>query len=146
MIKTTLKKIIFFYAIIKEKKVIIYMQRILIVEDDLTSRLLIKAFLKLMKGDLEIIEATNGEEALRELELKMFNLVLLDIVMPIMNGKKFLKSIKSKTKFNHMSVIAITTDSSAKTEMFELGADDFILKPVKKEDLIKKVSKRLLLD
>jgi len=120
------------------------MQRILIVEDDMASRFLIKTMLKECKRDIEVILVENGQEALRELEEEMFNLVLLDLVMPVMNGKDFLREIKSKTEYNHMSIIAITTDGTSKTEAYELGIDDFIEKPLKKETLLKKVKERLI--
>jgi two-component system response regulator ResD len=120
------------------------MQRILIVEDDMASRFLIQTFLKSCKKEIEVIEVKNGREALKEIECKTFNLLLLDIVMPIMNGKELMKEIKSKTKYNHMSIIAITTDGDSKTEMFDLGIDDFIEKPLKKDKFLEKISKRLL--
>ena len=114
---------------------------ILIVDDDSINRMLIKAMLS-HNSDIvnSIIEATNGAEALDIIENnKQINLVLLDVIMPILDGKGFLKEFRSQKKNSNTPVIVLTTDDSKKSEMLNYGADDILIKPIKEDELIKHI-------
>ena len=81
----------------------------------------------------DVTVATNGIDALKELnaEKKNFNLVLLDVMMPQMNGWDTLKAIRSNPKFQYLPVIMITAvnEDQKIVSGLKIGADDYIVKP-----------------
>lgn len=108
--------------------------KILVVEDNKNLRenliFLLKKFHYVWEG------AWNGQEAELKLAQSSYDAVILDINMPIMNGKDFLKKIRSAGK--NIPVLALTSDSMLddKLEMFDLGVDDYLTKPFEIEELI----------
>jgi len=115
---------------------------ILIVDDDFINRKLLQALLKKHPEVLRTsFEAENGSEALTVLKKHPeINLILLDIVMPILDGKEFLKIFRSDGTNSNVPVLVLTTDDTQKGVIFDLGADDFLLKPVNESELITKIS------
>jgi len=114
---------------------------VLVVDDDLINRKLLQAILKKSSIVHEVKEATNGSEALTQLEINSdINLIFLDIVMPVMNGLEFTKIIRSNPKYSHIPVIILSTDDTKKSEMLEAGADGFIRKPIKEDDIFEKIA------
>tara|TARA_Y100000294_G_scaffold170025_1_gene181851 strand:- start:504 stop:1199 length:696 start_codon:yes stop_codon:yes gene_type:complete len=114
---------------------------ILVVDDDLSMRkLLIK---KLQSVEANIVEAENGEIALKIIENEEPHLILLDIVMPGIDGFEVLERIRNQIELRSLPVIVITSDNNTETRnrAFHLGANDFITKPIKAEDLIPRVRK-----
>ncbi len=117
--------------------------KILIVDDDFINRKLLQALLK-KHPDLvrDTVEAANGSEALSILrDDPSINLVLLDIIMPVLDGKEFLKIFRSDGENSEIPVLVLTTDDTQKSAIFELGADDFLLKPIDEHELITKISR-----
>jgi len=113
---------------------------ILIVDDDFINRKLLHTLLKKNPTVTNIQEAENGSDALNKLKVDAsINLVLLDIVMPIVNGIEFLRIFRSDMANAHIPVIILSTDDSKKTEAFECGANDFLRKPIKLEELKAKI-------
>jgi DNA-binding NtrC family response regulator len=102
--------------------------KILIVDDEEVVRL--SHFRLLAKGDRNVEAVWNGAEALREMERDAFDLVLLDLRMPGMDGMSVLKTIKEK--WPESEVVVITGDPSVETatEAIRLGAYDYLVKPV----------------
>ncbi len=114
---------------------------VLLVDDDTINRKLIKALLAHHKDIIEsITEANNGAEALEYIAKdKSINLVLLDIIMPILDGRGFLKQFRSQKANSNTPVIILTTDDSKVSEILNYGADDVLIKPIKEDDLLKKI-------
>ncbi len=115
--------------------------KILLVDDDTINRKLIKTLLS-HHQDLvkDIIEANNGAEALEIVESNSdIDLVLLDILMPILDGRDFLKTFRSQKSNSNIPVIVLTTDDSQKKEVLNYGADDILIKPIKEDSLIKHI-------
>ena len=109
---------------------------VLVVDDDMINRMLIKALLKKNPKIGAIIEAENGSEALEKTRSRSdINLILLDVMMPILNGIEFLKIFRSDMANSHIPVIVLTTDDTKKTEVFDNGANDFLRKPILEKDL-----------
>ncbi len=102
------------------------MKKILVVEDDERIRFIIKDFL-IMKG-YEVVEATDGEEGLDKFYEDKFDLVILDIMMPNLNGWEVCKRIKSEFQ---VPILILTAKSQEEDEVkgIELGADDYLKKP-----------------
>jgi len=84
-----------------------------------------------LEDSYELYEATSGEEALRMLKKINPDLILLDVIMPEMNGMEVLKKLKSIPAYKDIPVIFLTADTSpeAEVEGFQLGIVDYITKP-----------------
>ena len=111
---------------------------VLVVDDDMINRMLLKALLKKNTKISTIIEAENGSDALEKMKSHTnINLILLDVLMPILNGIEFLKIFRSDMGNSHIPVIVLTTDDTRKTEVFDNGANDFLRKPIIEKDLMR---------
>jgi CheY-like chemotaxis protein len=114
--------------------------KILLVDDDFINRKLLQTLLKKHPDVTEIIEAENGSDALDKLKRESnVNIILLDIMMPIVDGIEFLKIFRSDMSNAHIPVIVLSTDDTRKTEVFDNGANDFLRKPIKEEQLFEKI-------
>lgn len=116
-------------------------KNILIVEDDAFNAQLLRSLLTKI-SDMNIITAHDGISALKFLEpaKDKIDMVLLDIRMPIMNGKELLMRIRENKTLDNMPVLIISVDQSNEVELREIGANDFILKPFDIDDLASKIS------
>ena len=115
--------------------------KVLVVDDDFINRKLIQTFLKVNPKVTEIIEAENGSDALDKVKKDpSINLILLDIMMPVVDGIEFLKIFRSDMSNAHIPVIVLSTDDTRKTEVFDNGANDFLRKPVAKGALDEKIN------
>jgi CheY-like chemotaxis protein len=113
-------------------------KKILIVDDDATNRKLLSTILK--KGDYEIIEAENGLDALNKLTPDI-DLILLDLIMPLMGGLEFLEILPSKKpECMNIPILVLTTDDSKRVEALNKGAKEVIIKPINPAILLDKVS------
>jgi putative two-component system response regulator len=114
--------------------------KVLIVDDDFINRKLLQTLLKKNPDVTDVLEAENGSDALDKLKRETnVNLILLDIMMPIVDGIEFLKIFRSDMANSHIPVIVLSTDDSRKTEVFDNGANDFLRKPIKETDLFAKM-------
>jgi len=103
-----------------------------------------RAFLKMVsKGaGIEVAEARNGVEALSVLTSGLrTDFALLDWNMPEMDGYELLLWIRSKTKFDSMRIMMVTTETEAGqiTEALEHGADEYVMKPFTREVILGKL-------
>ncbi len=101
---------------------------ILVVEDQISSQMLLKAQLT----EYDIITATTGYAAIKILDKTKPDLILLDVMMPGMDGYSVLSIIKSTRDTRHIPVILVTslTGTEDKIKSWEKGADDIIAKPI----------------
>jgi len=114
---------------------------ILIVDDDFINRKLLQTLLKKNADVVDIQEAENGSDALDKLKKDPnINFILLDIMMPIVDGVEFLKIFRSDMSNAHIPVVVLSTDDTRKGEVFDSGANDFLRKPIKEEDLFGKIA------
>src|SRR5680860_118645 len=103
-------------------------QTIMIVDDtEMNIAILVDA----LQDNYEVIVAINGLDAIELLEDQKPDLILLDIIMPEMDGYDVLKTIKKNSELEHIPVILLSaiTDSGSKTKGFSLGAVDYVTKP-----------------
>jgi CheY-like chemotaxis protein len=117
------------------------MRKILVVDDDPKQISFLKYVLESLGNKYEVISANNGMQCFQLLKNNQIpDLILLDIMMPEMSGWEVLKNLKENSSWKNIPVIFLTarTDEVAKNAGGFLG-DDFIEKPFKKEDLIKKI-------
>lgn len=115
-------------------------KNILVVDDEKEIAELIE--IHLMSQDYNVTKAKNGVEALKLLDEKHFDLVLLDVMMPKMDGKETLKKIREKSNVPVIMVTAKTSEKD-KVEGLTLGADDYVTKPIKPLELIARVKAQL---
>ncbi|MDD3008043.1 MAG: response regulator [Arcobacter sp.] len=120
-----------------------YDNKILLVDDDLKNLQVGMSILR----DYNVIYAQSGEKALELLEKNQFDLILLDVVMPTMDGYFVCSKIKSNEKTKKIPVIFLTVKDDEKdiVKGFELGAVDYITKPFYSEVLLKRVEVHLKL-
>ena len=115
-------------------------KNILVVDDEKEIAELIE--IHLMSQDYNVTKAKNGIEALDRLKEKKYDLVLLDVMMPKMDGKETLKKIREKYNVPVIMVTAKTSEKD-KVEGLTLGADDYVTKPIKPLELIARVKAQL---
>ncbi len=114
--------------------------KILAVDDDIINLKLLKSMLRKSDAIDEIVEASNGADALAILkERHDIDIVLLDIIMPIMGGIEMLKVLRADESFKAIPVIVLTTDETKKSEALESGANDFLMKPIREKDVLHKI-------
>jgi CheY-like chemotaxis protein len=115
--------------------------RILLAEDNLVNQLLIKKVIEKAGYILEL--ATNGLQVLEKLSHSQYDLILMDVQMPDMNGLETTKEIISRYADNRPKIIAITAGSFGDDEKhcMEAGMDDTLEKPFKIEQLEEKLAK-----
>ena len=114
---------------------------VLAVDDDMINLKLLKSMLKKSGRVAEVIEAKNGSDAIGVLKSRDdIDLILLDIIMPIMGGIEMLKVVRADDNLRQLPIIVLTTDETKKSEALEFGANGFLMKPIRSDDLIKKIA------
>lgn len=118
------------------------MLKILIIEDDESTRFLLKRILK-RRYTCAVIEAENGEIGLNSLQEYLPDLVLLDLTMPVMDGVETLGRIRSNPIFKNIPVLVITALNEKKLvgTLAEKGISDYILKPIDPDLAFKRIQK-----
>jgi putative two-component system response regulator len=118
---------------------------ILAVDDDMINLKLLKSMLMKNPDVKEVIEAKNGSDAIGHIKARSdISLILLDIIMPVMNGLEMLKVVRSDGNIKQVPIIVLTTDETKKSEALELGANGFLMKPIRNNDLIQKIDSVIL--
>lgn len=112
------------------------MSKILIVDDDPYIRELVKVLLK--NEGFDILEASDGIEALAEIQKEKVNIAVIDIMMPNMDGWDLCKEIR---KYYDIPILMLTAkgDITQKVKGFELGTDDYMVKPFEPLELVARV-------
>jgi DNA-binding response OmpR family regulator len=110
--------------------------RILFVEDDINLGYILKEYIEL--HGFSVTWAKNGEEGLQYAIREDFHLMIVDVVMPRMDGFELVRTVKEKKNF---PVIFLTAKSLLvdKLKGFKIGADDYMVKPVEEEELIARI-------
>jgi PAS domain S-box-containing protein len=114
--------------------------KVLLTDDNAVNRQVVKLFLAPQGCD--IIEATNGKEALDQLGQRSFDVVLLDVHMPVMDGEETIRRIRaSGADWSKLPVIALTADamSGDRERYLSLGMTDYLSKPVDQRELVAKL-------
>ncbi|MER1993864.1 MAG: EAL domain-containing protein, partial [Eubacteriales bacterium] len=108
---------------------------VLIVEDEYVNRELLKAYLE---NDYELIFAETGEAALDIIRgrSETLSLVLLDLILPDLNGLEILRRIKQDADLTRIPIIVLTSDVESEVESLNTGASDFISKPYPRPEVI----------
>lgn len=108
------------------------MVTILLIEDDAAVRLLTKARLH---DRYHILEAGNGEEALDVMDHQHVDLMIVDIMMPKMNGYEFVDTIRQEHDMTPVIMLTAMDTFAHKKKGYQLGIDDYLTKPINYEEL-----------
>ena len=102
---------------------------LLVVDDNEMNRDMLSR--RLERQGYRVTVAVDGRQALELLNLEEFNLVLLDIMLPVINGYQVLEQLKADQSLSHIPVIITTAldEADGKARCMELGADDYLTKP-----------------
>ena len=113
---------------------------ILVVDDNEMNRDLLTR--RLERQGYQVTTAVDGQEALDVLSRQEFSLVLLDIMLPVINGYQVLEQMKADQKSSHIPVIITTAldEADGKAKCIELGADDYLTKPFNPVTLKSRIS------
>lgn len=113
--------------------------KILIVDDDPDIRDVLK--LTLSEENYEILEASDGEEALRVIRSIQPDLILLDYKIPKVDGREVCRRIKKDLLLRHLPIIMVTGkgDISDKVDGIDAGADDYVVKPFEPKELLARI-------
>jgi twitching motility two-component system response regulator PilH len=119
------------------------MSKVLIVDDSPTELHILTKILQ--GGGYEVISAANGEEGIEKAKSDLPNLILMDVVMPGLNGFQATRKITRDPTTKHIPVIMVTTkDQDTDREWgMRQGARDYLVKPVNSDELLDKVKRHL---
>lgn len=126
-----------------EKKNEIEKRKILLVEDDENVRMILK--LMLQKEMHTVIEAENGSQALEKIYTDTPDIILSDLMMPVMDGRGLLLKVKSNKNLSHIPFVILTAANTEdkEIELLELGANDFVGKTSGSEVMLTRLRKQL---
>ncbi|MCH7643505.1 MAG: response regulator [Myxococcales bacterium] len=119
-------------------------KRILIVEDSPTMRQLLVFALRRLK-DVDIIEAQDGMDGLRKVSSDHFDLALIDINMPVMDGLKLISLIRGEDSLRDIPIVVITTEGAKedRERALSLGANEYLTKPIQANRVLRVVQSLL---
>jgi two-component system chemotaxis response regulator CheY len=105
--------------------------RVLIVEDSPTMRQLLVFALRRLK-DVEIVEAQDGMDGLRKVSSDHFDIALIDINMPVMDGLKLIRLMRDEESLKQIPIVVVTTEGADedKERALALGANEYLTKPI----------------
>lgn len=117
---------------------------VMIVDDSASIRQVVN--LTLRKVGYDVIEAVDGQDALKKLANVKVNLLICDVNMPNMDGIELVRSLKAMPDYKYVPVIMLTTESqeSKKQEGRAAGARAWVVKPFKPEQMLEAVSKLII--
>lgn len=135
------KKICGFDGLLEELEVK-HMYTVLVIDDSIFNLSVLR---RMLSEEYHVTVAASGEAAFRYLRTERPDLILLDIVMPGMDGWEIMRRLKSSPLYSDIPVIFLTAENTEKTEAkcLRLGAYDFIGKPIVKEVLLSRVHKAM---
>ena len=122
-------------------------KRILIVEDSPTMRQLLVFALRRLR-DVEIVEAQDGMDGLRKVSSDHFDIALIDINMPVMDGLKLIRLMRGEDALKDIPICVITTEGANedRERAMALGADEYLAKPIQANKVLAVVKDLLKLD
>ncbi len=117
---------------------------ILIVDDSASIRQVVSIALK--GAGYDVIEATDGQNALNKLTGQRVHLIISDVNMPVMDGITFLKQVKTRPEYKFTPVIMLTTESAEakKAQGQAAGAKAWVVKPFQPQQMLAAVAKLIM--
>ena len=113
------------------------MFHILVADDDKNTRRLLKAVLE--AENYTVFTAENGEDALEVMDREHVDLVVLDIMMPQMDGYEFTRSLRQCNNYLPILMVSAKQEPADKKQGFLVGTDDYLTKPIDEEELLLRI-------
>ena len=112
------------------------MKKILIVDDEFEMRQLLKIYLR--QDNYQVDEAENGQEAYEKIKKNDYDLMILDVMMPIMDGWQTIEQVR---KNSDIPIIMLTAKGTTQDKVtgFSTGADDYLVKPFDEAELLVRI-------
>ncbi len=119
---------------------------ILVVDDIESNRQILVNFL--VSLGFEIVEVDSGADAIKQIELHKIDLILLDLVMPEMNGWQVTRHLRQKSQFSDLPIVIVSASTASEDEShcYQVGANEFLPKPLSFEDLLRIIEKYLQIE
>ncbi|MBL3656594.1 PAS domain-containing hybrid sensor histidine kinase/response regulator [Fulvivirga sediminis] len=113
--------------------------KILLVEDNVVNQLIATKFLENWQITVEV--ADDGQQAIEKLTTNTYNLVLMDLQMPVLDGYEATQEIRKNSAYDQLPIIALTADATTniKEKVMKVGMNDFLTKPINPEELKSKI-------
>lgn len=120
------------------------MKRIMVVDDSASLRQVVSIALR--GAGYEVVEASDGQDALGKLDGSKFNLMISDVNMPRMDGISFVREVKQSAVYRYTPIIMLTTESQdhMKQKGREAGVKAWVVKPFKPDQMLDAVAKLIL--
>ncbi len=118
-------------------------KKILAIDDEKSIRFIIE---NTFNKDFDVVTMTNGMDALFYIQSGNFpDVIICDLEMPVLNGIEFVKRLRESGFFEEIPLIMLSgkEESSEKIKCFEMGADDYVLKPFNPRELLARITRRL---
>jgi DNA-binding response OmpR family regulator len=118
-------------------------KKILAIDDEKSIRFIIE---NTFNKDFEVVTLNNGMDALFYLQSgNLPDIIICDVEMPVLNGFEFIRRIRESGFFEEIPLIMLSgkEESADKIKCFEMGADDYVLKPFNPKELIARIKRRL---
>ncbi len=122
------------------------MKRILVVDDEIGALTLIGIMLE--RGGFEVLKAKDADQALSVLELETPDLIILDVMMPGMDGIELCRLLRQRPDTGDLPILILSARGDAKSVMngMDAGASDYLPKPILHHDLVAKVRQMLQIE
>ncbi|TDX93017.1 PAS domain S-box-containing protein [Chryseobacterium daecheongense] len=120
--------------------------QVLLVDDNPVNMVLNHKMMKSLIPDAQLTEATDGLQALNQCKAQHFDLILMDVQMPVMDGIEATKQIRLLSDYSTVPIIGVTAGNvlGEKEKCLEAGMSDFLPKPLRQNDLLEMLSKHLI--
>lgn len=117
------------------------MKKVLIIDDDLVIQEMLRCILS--REGYEVAQAFDGKDALQKAQAELPDLVLLDVMMPKLNGWEVAKAMKTDENLKHIPIIMLTSKSQKidKIMGYEAGVDEYLVKPFDPMSLLRVIGK-----
>lgn len=122
--------------------------KVLVADDVKINQMVVKRMLQKIDKSMDVDIANNGVDVLKMVERKDYDIILMDLSMPVMDGYEATKKLKESSKFSHIPIVGLTADAqqSTRDECFNNGMAGFIVKPFEPLELQKTIQELLGLD
>lgn len=117
-------------------------RKVLVVDDDVENR---EYLTLILSEEYDVATATDGEDALQVARVEQPDVVLLDLLMPKMDGLRACQGLRANDSTRHIPIIVLTgsDDSERRVRAFANGADDFVMKPFRPRELLARISSKI---
>ncbi|WP_426478686.1 response regulator [Chryseobacterium sp. CBSDS_008] len=129
-----------------ETSVLMQSPQVLLVDDNPVNMVLNHKMMRSLIPDVQLTEATDGLQAWEQCKEKIFDIILMDVQMPVMDGIEATKQIRLLPEYSHVPIIGVTAGNvlGEKEKCLNSGMNDFLPKPLRQADLLEMLKKYIL--